>query len=190
MDKKIKLIVIFVVLLLIGLGTQIHINVKTGVNYEFLKILLKTCNITFLLGLIGSVYEYVKIKRLHIALSCEVGFIARAVFYTLSADKIKVENLKETFTISNAVIHSVGADISLLDMQTSQQILEFHSLMKVAINIIESKSQNTIELLSELFCSLAENLEKNKIALNIVNNSLHANAGLKKVKKEKISLFQ
>lgn len=193
MYKKSKIIVfstmLLCILLLASIAFQIHIDFYINFNKEKLTTFLKVINLTSLLGIMGLIYEYLKIKRLYFALSSEVGFIARAVFHTLSSDKIKIENIKETFTISNAIIHTVGSNISLLDKESSQQILEFHSLMKVVLNTIESKATDEKELLLNLFNHIVKNVENNKIALNIVTASDHAKKGFKKAKNKEINLI-
>lgn len=189
MPKERNLIIALVILpFLLLLGIIIFFTNDLIYETDIFKIVSGIFNIILTGTWIEFFLRYLKMKRLKLALSYEMGFIARAVFYVLSHEKIKVKELKETFTVTNAILHTVGADIAILDKETSNNFLEFHSLMKVVINTLALSNQEKIKYLNDLFFKLADVLQKNSTALEIVNESSHAKTGLQRSQARMINL--
>lgn len=193
MKKETKLIILLIALafaVLIGLIAFFHadnfINLASQGRLKQICVLVEIVLSGTWLKLLRN---YFKIKKLEYTLSTEMGFIARAIFYTLSSkEEINTAELKEAFAVTNAIVHTVGSDIALLDKCTSQNILEFYSLLKVVVNTLSLTDLNRKEKLLHLFRNLTEKVNLNKQAKEIVENSWHARMGFFKAEHEEVNL--
>lgn len=117
---------------------------------------------------------YFKARRLKTALLTEVGLIARALFKDMAKNHNTADkNIYETFDVNHAVIHSVGQDIALLDGKCAEDILEFHSLLKVLRNLCCQKDYKR-EQSYGVICEIAEIVSGQQLCKDIIRQNEEA----------------
>lgn len=125
------------------------------------------------IGIINLYKDYLHIKRFEIVLLTEMGLIAKALYHDAQTNNCVNENIKETFNVGHAIVHSVGNNLALLDNQMSRDVLEFHSLMKVLYNI-HSMPHKSLDTSDAVIKQITRIIKKYPLCIDIITQSTQA----------------
>jgi hypothetical protein len=123
------------------------------------------------IGFVRIYKNYTKISRLEMSLFTEIGLIAKALFHDVSTNNGVNSNILETFNVNHSIIHSVGSDIAILDSDMVRDVLEFHSLMKVLLNVNKAHLENTDTVNIRVLKRIAKIVSRNPIAQKAIQES-------------------
>jgi hypothetical protein len=73
--------------------------------------------------------------------------------------------------VNHSIIHSVGSDIAILDSDMVRDVLEFHSLMKVLLNVNKAHLENTDTVNIRVLKRIAKIVSRNPIAQKAIQES-------------------
>lgn len=136
--------------------------------------------VSFIVMQIIKMFEiHKKSSHLKTALLMEVGLIARALYHDIQVNHSATSDIKETLNINHAIIHCIGSDISFLASEVACDILEFHSLVKVMLNMC-SNSKLKYDTTDRVMLKITEIISKYQQCEDIVKKSSLAFANYNK----------
>lgn len=175
-NAKLHIIELLVLLFLSGIGVYMipilvaHINLPDSHDNNMASAICGAAIPIIVVGIINIYRSYQNTNKLEKSLLMEVGLIARALYHDIETNKAINNNIGETFNVNHAIVHNIGADISLVDDRTACDILEFHSLIKV-LNNITCMEQNRFDTSDTILKRITEIVNYYPQCVDIIKQS-------------------